>query len=180
MEFVVVFVEIGDKGNIISWIIVGLYVMLFVFIKLMFFNEPTYFEIFWFSFRIHKILLHNYFIYVGGMIVGVVLLILFPMKPYLSVVVFVLMLVYLMLFRPYIEMKHNIRMCMNNLVICSFLFYNFYVLSFPERGVFPIGADIYLGVNVFLIFMILMVSNGMQIYKIFIEYFKNGKELKRR
>lgn len=97
--------EEGEKSHVISWMVIVVYVLVFTYTKLKFFIEPSYFEIFWFSFRMNNMFLHYYFFKTAALMLAVVLLIIFPMIPYLSAIPCLIMFVYTIFFRPFIEMK---------------------------------------------------------------------------
>lgn len=127
LEFFILFTETGQLTHVVSWVLSLAYFLLFASVLLKFFRNPSNFEIFWSSFRLHRILLHHFFFYIFALTLATIFLIKLPTLPYLSAVLCILMFFYTLILRPYLSLKDNLRSAFNYAAMCCFLGFNMFV-----------------------------------------------------
>jgi len=64
--------------------------------------------------------------------------------------------------------------------MCSFLIFNYYAVGFPKKGVYPIKADIFLGINILLLLLVLLISAASQILFLVNKFKKSSNGMKKK
>lgn len=115
------FFKIGSASNILSLILfsIGILIMLATFLK--FAIDPYLFGYFRFSFNIKSLAMQHYFLIILMTITSIILLFTFSKYTYISIAPPLILLLYTLIYRPYREIRNNLRYAFNLLAISSFL-----------------------------------------------------------
>jgi len=132
LEFFILFVETGQITHVASWVLSLSYLSLLILVLLIFYQNPSNFETFWFSFRLHRIHLHHFFFYILSFTLAIVFLIKLPNFPYVAGIPCLFMFIYTFAVHPYSSLKENIRSALNYLIMCSFIVFNILVIKIPS------------------------------------------------
>jgi len=99
--------------------IISMFLLLMVLIK--FYFDPDPFDYFRYSFKVETLAMNHYFVHFVVISLSTILLCVFVSQPFLCIIPLGLMLLFTIIYLPYLKFKDNLRSIFNYSVMCSFV-----------------------------------------------------------
>lgn len=143
------FFKYGIKTNIPSLVIFSITSIIIVAVLLKFYFDPYQFGYFRFSFRCAYLAINHWNLHIIVSIALPLLMILLPIKySWMAGISCVFLLLFTIIYRPYIRFAENLRSVFNLLVMCSFIGFRFFTQNLSFTNLNSISTYIFLFVIV--------------------------------
>lgn len=131
-----------NKTEITSLLLIIIQAFMYLFIYCRLFHDPDPFGYFRYSFRPEVPAMMFYYYYSACILATIILLTILPEMTYIPMIPFLILLIFVMAYKPYRNQRDNIRFCYNSVVILSFLSLRLFIAYYypPQDGKRPLLA----------------------------------------
>ncbi len=136
LNFALIFIKSGNKDHFISWILLSVPAILFVVQTARFWRYPDSYGYFRYSFRETELAMKHYMIIITFLITVVVLIALMQSLLWTPAIPALLLLIYILAYKPYKELSENLRAAFNLVTICAFVGFRFWVSQCEKKTLY--------------------------------------------
>lgn len=146
------FIKFGTLSHTASWALLAIYSVSLLAVLILFLEDPHGFGFFRYSFRMTYLTFYHFWIFIFGMILFSCLSVSLVGMSYITVIPIGLLLLEVIIFRPYVETYENLHTGFCLAVMGSFCGFKIYVESLNENNLNSTFTFVYFMLN-FLVFL---------------------------
>ena len=136
LNFALIYIKFGNKEHFISWILLSVPALLFVVQTVRFWRYPDSYGYFRYSFRETELAMKHYMIVITFLIMVVVLIAMVQSLLWTPAIPALLLLIYILAYKPYKELSENLRAVFNLAIICAFVAFRFWISQCEKKTLY--------------------------------------------